>query len=124
MRKRVGMGIMLAVAVVVAVCCQYFRERDAVLFQLEDGKPYISIRTVQSENKVYLWQEEEGGGCFFLPSCVDRHKIRMGDTGESSVRIDGHFYEKGDILHGRRETGIRFRLRRPLMIRIFMKSAL
>lgn len=54
MRKRVGMGIMLAVAVVVAVCCQYFRERDAVLFQLEDGKPYISIRTVQSENKVYL----------------------------------------------------------------------
>ena len=97
MRKRVGMGIMLAVAVVVAVCCQYFRERDAVLFQLEDGKPYISIRTVQSENKVYLWQEEEGGGCFFLPSCVDRHKIRMGDTGESSVRIDGHFYEKGDI---------------------------
>lgn len=67
MRKRVGMGIMLAVAVVVAVCCQYFRERDAVLFQLEDGKPYISIRTVQSENKVYLWQEEEGEGVFSSP---------------------------------------------------------
>lgn len=104
MRKRIGMGIMLAVAVVAAVCCLIIKDRNNVLLHVENGQPCIHVRTAQSENRVVLWQDgnedeevEEGpAGWFFLPSCVTGHKIRLGDTGENSVRIDGQLYEEGD----------------------------
>lgn len=97
MRKRTCMGIMLVIAVVAAAGCLYHMRRDNVLLRVENGQPCISVRTAQSENRVSLWQdEEESAGYFFLPSCVSHHKIRLGDTGESSVRIDGRLYRKGD----------------------------
>ena len=102
MRKRTCMGIMLAVAVA-AVCCLYIIKKDNVLLCVENGQPCISVRTAQSENKVFLWQdgdgeeaEKEAAGFFFLPSCVTGHKIRLGDTGGSSVRIDGQLCQEGD----------------------------
>lgn len=104
MRKRTCMGIMLAVAIVAAVCCLYFKDKNNVLLSVESGQPCVTVRTAQGENRVLLWQDEEGAaddgqetaGWFFLPSCVTSHRIRMGDTGENSVRIDGQLYEKGD----------------------------
>ena len=102
MRKRTCMGIMLAVAVA-AVCCLYIIKKDNVLLCVENGQPCISVRTAQSENKVFLWQdtdgeeaEKEAAGFFFLPSCVTGRKIRLGDTGGSSVRIDGQLCQEGD----------------------------
>lgn len=97
MRKRTYMGILLAVAVVAAVCCLYFMRIDHVQLMVENGQPCISVRTAQSENRVLLWMDEEtAAGYFFLPSCVSSHKIRLGDTGGSSVRIDGKLYQEGD----------------------------
>lgn len=91
------MGIMLAVAVVATVCCLCFKDMNNVLLNVENGQPCISVRTVQSENRVFLWQDEdETTGYFFLPSCVSHHKIRLGDMGESDVRIDGQLYREGD----------------------------
>lgn len=59
--------------------------------------PCISINMVQSVNTVRLWQNEETGKAyFFLPSCVRSHKVKFGELGGSSVRIDGHLYEPGD----------------------------
>lgn len=97
MRKRTYMGIMLVIAIVAAAGCLYYMRRDNVLLRVENGQPCISVRTAQSENRVFLWQdEEETAGYFFLPSCVNHHKICLDDTGESSVRIDGQLYRKGD----------------------------
>ena len=97
MRKRTYMGIMLVIAIAAAAGCLYHIRRDNVLLSVENGQPCISVRTAQSENRVSLWQEEEETtGYFFLPSCVSQHKIRLDDTGESSVRIDGQPYRKGD----------------------------
>lgn len=96
MRKRICMGIMLAVAVV-AVCCLYFEEENSVLLNIKDGLPCVTVRTAQSENRVFLWQDEEAEtGYFFLPSCVSHHTIRLSDIGESGLRIDGQLYRKGD----------------------------
>ncbi|MDE5718769.1 MAG: CotH kinase family protein [Lachnospiraceae bacterium] len=101
MRKRTCMGILLAAAAVAAVFCLYFKNRNSVLLHVENGQPCISVRTAQSENRVFLWQDEkeageETAGFFFLPSCVSHHKIRLGDLGGSSVWIDGQLYEEGD----------------------------
>lgn len=103
MRKRTCMGIVLAAAVA-AVCCLYFKDKNNVLLLVENGQPCISVRTAQSENRVVLWQDgeedgeaqEESAGWFFLPSCAADGKIRLGDTGGSSVRIDGELYQEGD----------------------------
>jgi len=55
------------------------------------------VRSLQSENQVRLWVDEKGGeGYFFLPSCVTHHNIRLGDTGENSVRIDGKVWRTGE----------------------------
>lgn len=97
MRKRTCLGIMLVMSIVAAVCCLYFQDKDNVLLRVENGQPCISVRTEQSENRVFLWQDEdETAGYFFLPSCVGHHKICLGDTGESSVKIDGRLYREGD----------------------------
>ncbi len=103
MRKRICMGIML-VAAAMAACCLYLKDKNNVLLSVEGGLPCAIVRTAQSENRVFLWQDEEGSedvgeeaaGWFFLPSCVTSHKLRLGDTGESSVRIDGRPYGQGD----------------------------
>ncbi len=108
MRKRTWMGIMLAVAVLAAMGFLYATGRNNVILEVdgegEAGKALcVSVRTAQSENRVFFWQDgqqEEGGeetkGYFFLPSCVGHYKIRLGDTGESSVRIDGRLYQEGE----------------------------
>lgn len=59
--------------------------------------PYITVSMERSENRVCLWQDEEDGKAyFFLPSCVSHHKVKFGDLGSSSVRIDGELFERGD----------------------------
>lgn len=103
MRKRICMGIMLSLGVI-AACSLYFIRKDNVLLEVENGQPYISVRTAQSENRVLLWWDEkededaegEPAGYFFLPSCVSHYKIRLGDMGESNVMIDGQLYQEGD----------------------------
>ena len=104
MHKRIDMGIMLVVAVLAALVFLYATGQNNVILETdkEEGNAlYVRVGTAQSENRVLLWQDgnaEEGPtGYFFLPSCVNHHKIRLGDTGESSVRIDGRIYEEGDI---------------------------
>lgn len=63
-----------------------------------DENPYIAVRTENSENRIRLWQDEEGGSAyFFLPSCVTHHRVKFGDLGSKSVRIDGELFEEGDI---------------------------
>lgn len=59
--------------------------------------PCISVNMEQSANTVRLWQNEETGKAyFFLPSCVRNRKVKFGELGGSSVRIDGRLYEPGD----------------------------
>ena len=48
MRKRTYMGILLAVAVVAAVCCLYFMRIDHVQLMVENGQPCISVRTAHT----------------------------------------------------------------------------
>ncbi len=111
MRKRTCMGIMLAVAVVATVCCLYFKDKNNVLLTVENGQPCVTVRTSQGENRVFLWQDgEETAGYFFLPSCVGHHKIRLGDTGESSVRIDGQLYGKGDAFSWEEGRSLSFQI--------------
>lgn len=118
MSKKIRMAIMLAVAVVAAVGCLYFKNWNNVLLSVEGGLPCVTVRTAQSGNRVLLWQsggedeeaENETAGCFFLPSCVTGHRIRLGDTGGSSVRIDGRLYEKGDIFTWEEENGYTFQI--------------
>lgn len=95
MRKRGCMGIMLA-AVVVAACGFYRIRQDNVALLVDGETPWLNVRADGSENNVFLWQDEEEQGYFFLPSCANRHRIRLGDTGENSVRIDGELLEQGD----------------------------
>ena len=96
MRKRICMGILLA-AVIVAACGFSIVRQDNVQLEVDGEKPWLSIRADGSENKVFLWKDGEEQGYFFLPSCAGRHKIRMGDTGENSVRIDGGLLMPGDV---------------------------
>lgn len=95
MRKRNCMGIMLA-AVIVAACGFFAIRQDNVQLMVDGDTPWLSIRADGSENRVVLWQDEDERGYFFLPSCANRRKIRLGDTGERSVRIDGALLEPGD----------------------------
>ena len=95
MRKRSCMGIMLAAAIV-AVCGFYMIRQDNVQLLVDGETPWLSVRADGSENRVFLWQDGEEQGYFFLPSCANRHKVRLGDTGENSVRIDGELLEPGD----------------------------
>lgn len=98
MRKRNCMGIMLTVLIVAAVGYLYFFRQCNILLQMDGEIPCVEIRMAQSENLVRMWlSEEEGKGYFFLPSCVTERQVRMGDTGENSVRIDGDLYEEGDV---------------------------
>lgn len=95
MRKRYCMGLMLVI-MMVAASGFYITRQDNVQLRVDGETPYLVIRTDGSENKVFLWQDAEEPGYFFLPSCVNRHKIRLGDTGENSVRIDGELLTSGD----------------------------
>lgn len=95
MRKRNCMGIMLA-AVIVAACGFYVIRQDNVQLMVDGDTPWLSVHADGSENSVALWQSGEEQGYFFLPSCANHCKIRLGDTGESSVRIDGALLEPGD----------------------------
>lgn len=98
MRKRNCMGIMLAVLIAAAAGYLYFFRQCNVLFQMDGKIPCIEIRMAQSENRVQMWlSEETEKGYFFLPSCVADHRVRLGDTGENSIRIDGDLYEEGDV---------------------------
>ncbi len=98
MRKRNCMGIMLAVLIVAAAGYLYFFRQCNILLQMDGEIPCVGIHMAQSENLVRMWlSEEEGKGYFFLPSCVTDHQVRLGDTGENSVRIDGDLYEEGDV---------------------------
>lgn len=98
MSKRRCMGVMLAAMIVALASCLYFSNRNEVLLCVEGSQPWVSVRTFGSENRVRMWQDEEGRGWFFLPSCVRNRKIRLGDTREDSVTIDGLQYQEGGML--------------------------
>lgn len=95
MSKRSCMGLMLAAAVA-AACGFYATKQNNVQLGVDKETPWLLIRTDGSENRVFLWQDEEKG-YFFLPSCVKNHKIRLEDGGEYSVRIDGELLEPGEV---------------------------
>lgn len=109
MRKRNCMGIMLA-AMIVAACGFYVIRQDNVRLMVDGDTPWLSVRADGSENKVALWQSGEEQGYFFLPSCASRHKIRLGDTGESSVRIDGALLEPGDAFTWEEDKGYQLQI--------------
>lgn len=104
MRKRSCMGLMLAAAVV-AACGFYITKQNNVQLGVDGDTPCLTIRTGGSENKVFLWQDEETG-YFFLPSCVKNHKVRLEDGGENSVRIDGELLKPGETFVWEENTEI------------------
>lgn len=76
---------------------KYVKENQAVLNPGEQN-PYITVNTGQIMNNVQLWENEpDGKAYFFLPSCVRYNKVKIGDFGNGSVRIDGELVEKGDV---------------------------
>lgn len=102
MRKRYYLLSTLAILIVSGfICLARMENNNVVLYMPMDGggelDPCISISMEQSVNTVRLWQNEENGKAyFFLPSCVRHHKVRLGEIGGSSVRIDGQLYVPGD----------------------------
>ncbi|MBD5509380.1 MAG: hypothetical protein HDR05_15415 [Lachnospiraceae bacterium] len=97
MCKRAYMGIILAMMTIVTLGYLCFLRTNTVFLQIVDKTPCISIRMAQSENTIMLWQSEEGGkDYFFLPSCVNHHRIKLRDCGNSRVWIDGQLFERGD----------------------------
>lgn len=109
MRKRTYMGIMLA-AVVLAACGFYWIRQDNVKLMVDGETPWLSMRIEGNENKVFLWQNEEEPGYFFLPSCVRRHRIRLGDTGDKSVRINGELLKPGDAFTWEEDTSYQLQI--------------
>lgn len=102
MCKRVCMGLVLAAAIA-AACGFTLAKQNSVQLGADGETPWLTVRTDGSENKVFLWQEEEKG-YFFLPSCVKNHKIRLEDGGEYSVRIDGELLEPGETFIWEEDT--------------------
>lgn len=100
MRKRIYMGIILAILIMVTLGYLFFIKANNIVLRVGGGDiPYISVYTTQSENKIMLWQSEEGEqDYFFLPSCVNHHRIKLGDCGSSKVWIDGQLFGRGDNL--------------------------
>lgn len=98
MRKRLGMGLMLALLSAALLFGVYLQKQNSV--SLNDGTagvPYLEVSTWQSVNRVSLWQDEEDGkSWFFLPSCVDHHKVRVGNLEGGSLWVDNALYEEGD----------------------------
>lgn len=103
MRKRYCLGLVLAVLLTAGLIYVTRMELSSVvLYPADSGRagaaPYVSVRMAQGTNNVYMWQNEESGkSYFFLPSCVTHHKIKLGDFGGGSVRIDGQLFESGDV---------------------------
>ncbi len=98
MRKRSCMGIMLAAAAAATMFFLYFSRQNSVTLEIAGegiNSPLLNICVDKSSNQVFMWQDEEKG-YFFLPSCIKSNRIRLGDTGENSVRIDGELLEPGD----------------------------
>lgn len=89
---------MLAVLIVATAGYLYFFSQCNILLQMDGEIPCVEVRMEQSENQIRMWfSEETEKGYFFLPSCVRGHHVRLGDTGENSVRIDGELYREGDV---------------------------
>ncbi|MDE7199224.1 MAG: hypothetical protein K2O15_10115, partial [Lachnospiraceae bacterium] len=98
MRKRSCMGIMLAAAAAATMFFLYFSRQNSVTLEIAGegiNSPQLNICVDKNSNQVFMWQDEEKG-YFFLPSCIKSNRIRLGDTGENSVRIDGELLEPGD----------------------------
>lgn len=105
MRKRYCMGFILAFLLAAALFYQYYTEQNSVVLQIGEGMPYVDVNMQQSTNKVGLWQDEEDGkSYFFLPSCVDHHKVKVGDLGTDGLQIAGQRYEEGDIFTWEEDT--------------------
>lgn len=103
MRKKYCLLLMLIILTASAFVYEKHINVNSVRFGIGsnvwgDENPYIAVRTENSENRVRLWQDEEGGNAyFFLPSCVTHHRVKFGDLGSKSVRIDGELFEEGDV---------------------------
>lgn len=96
MRKRYYLGGIVIILVLAALVYLHFLKENSVVLQTAGEVPYIDVNMQQSSNKVALWQDEEDGkSYFFLPSCVQNHKVKFGECADG-VEIDGVFYEEGD----------------------------
>ena len=97
--KKFVLGILLALVFLSGLLC--FRYADAqrvVLLLGADGVPCIAVNTEQSSSTILLWQDAESGTAyFFLPSCVRRRSITVGDLGSGSLRIEGEPLREGDV---------------------------
>ncbi len=102
MRKRYCMGLILALAMIAALCYLYVLQNNSVVLEMEDGIPVLRVSTQQSANRITLWQDEEDGrSYFFLPSYIDHHKITVG---MDSVQFAGETYRKGDVFTWKEDT--------------------
>ncbi len=80
-----------------AVCYHHEQSNSLVLTVRADYVPCLTVSTQQSDNTIEIWQDETSGrNFFFLPSCVTRHTVTVGNIGTDSLRIDGKLLEKGD----------------------------
>ena len=99
MRKRYCMGLMLALAIIMALCYLYVLQNNSVILEMAD---VLRVSTQQSNNLITLWEDEEDGkSYFFLPSCIDHHKVTVGTD---SVQFAGETYEKGDTFIWEEDT--------------------
>lgn len=102
MRKRYYLILILFVLTASGIVYMNQMKLNSVCLEVgsemwEGVTPYITVSMEHSENRICLWQDEEDGKAyFFLPSCVSHHKVRFGDLGGSSVRVDGELFEGGD----------------------------
>lgn len=96
MRKRYWLGGFTVILMLVTFVYWLCLDEQNVTMKIDQGVPVLVVNTQQSSNQVKLWQDEEDGKAyFFLPSCVNRNRVKLQGCGDG-LEIDGRFYEEGD----------------------------
>lgn len=115
MRKRYLLVGILAILTLAGVCgIRYADARRAVL-QIDARKtPYIDVRTGQGSSAVRPWGgDNDSRSWFFLPSCVQSHKIAVGDLAGCSVWMDGRRLQEGAVFTWEEGAGYRMQIVGP-----------
>lgn len=115
MRKRYLLVGILAILTLAGVCgIRYADARRAVL-QIDARKtPYIDVRTGQGSSAVRPWGgDNDSRSWFFLPSCVQSHKIAVGDLAGYSVWMDGRRLQEGAVFTWEEDAGYRMQIVGP-----------
>ncbi len=101
MRKKYILGVLAILMTTLGILCYRQMQMRNTVLQIQGGEmpvPCIAVHSEQGVNEVSLWQDEtDGRGWFFLPSCVRRRTVMVGDLGTNSLRLDGELLEKGDV---------------------------